>query len=98
MMVGHVHDRVLMPIVASLLRWVPLTTLLTLLALPLAIRAVRGLRANYPDPHALIPTNAGTIGLTVVFSLLLLLGLAIGIWIQLGRQEAGDHEGHRRKR
>ncbi len=52
---------------------------LGLLALPLAVRATRGLRANYQDPHALIPSNAGTIALTVVFSILLLVGLALGI-------------------
>jgi 1,4-dihydroxy-2-naphthoate octaprenyltransferase len=79
---GLVAAAFLMPVVASLLGLVPLTTLLTLLALPLAVRAARGLRANYKDPHALIPSNAGTIGLTVVFSILLLVGLGLGIWLR----------------
>ncbi len=79
--VGLVAAAFLMPVLASLFGLVPPTTLLTLLALPFAVRAARGLRANYQDPHALIPSNAGTIGFTVVFSILLLVGLALGIWI-----------------
>ncbi|MEE8232228.1 MAG: prenyltransferase [Thermoplasmata archaeon] len=79
--VGLVAAAFLMPVLASLFGLVPPTTLLTLLALPFAVRAARGLRANYRDPHALIPSNAGTIGFTVVFSILLLVGLALGIWI-----------------
>jgi hypothetical protein len=35
------------------------------------------------DPRALIPVNAGTIGLTVVFAILLLIGLALGIRIRI---------------
>ncbi len=81
--VGLVAAAFLMPVLASLLGLVPPTTVLTLLALPLAVRAVRGLRANYQDPHALIPANAGTVGLTVVFAVLLLGGLALGIWITI---------------
>ncbi|MFQ5920196.1 MAG: prenyltransferase [Thermoplasmata archaeon] len=78
--VGLLAAAFFMPMVASLLGVAPPTTLLTLLALPLAVRTARGLRANYQDPHALIPSNAGTIGLTVVFSLLLLAGLGLGIF------------------
>ncbi|MCJ2531871.1 MAG: prenyltransferase [Candidatus Thermoplasmatota archaeon] len=81
--IGLVVTAFLMPVLASILRLVPPTTALTLLAVPLAMRAARGLRANYQDPHALIPTNAGTVGLTVVFSILLLLGLGLGIWIRI---------------
>ncbi|MEE9592700.1 MAG: prenyltransferase [Thermoplasmata archaeon] len=81
--VGLLAAAFLMPVFASLLRLVPLTTLLTLLAVPLAVRSVRGLRANYRDPHALIPANAGTIGLTVVFAILLLVGLGLGLWINI---------------
>ncbi|MFQ5553408.1 MAG: prenyltransferase [Thermoplasmata archaeon] len=77
--VGLLVAAFLMPVVASILRLVPLTTVLTLLAVPLAMRAIKGLRANYKDPHALIPANAGTIGLTVVFAILLLIGLGLGI-------------------
>ncbi|MFQ6013366.1 MAG: prenyltransferase [Thermoplasmata archaeon] len=80
---GLVAAAFFMPVLASLLRLVPPTTVLTLLALPLAVRAARGLRANYLDPHALIPANAGTIGLTVVFAILLLGGLGLGIWINI---------------
>ncbi|MFQ5987091.1 MAG: prenyltransferase, partial [Thermoplasmata archaeon] len=81
--IGLVIAAFLTPVLAALLRLVPLTTLLTLLAVPFAIRAIRGLRANYQDPHALIPANAGTIGLTVVFSILLLVGLGLGIFIRI---------------
>ncbi len=51
--------------------------LLGLLALPLALRPVRGLRKAGGDPHALIPSNAGMILTTVVTGAFLLAGLAI---------------------
>ncbi len=51
--------------------------LLGLLALPLALRPVRGLRRAGGDPHALIPSNAGMILTTVVTGALVLAGLAI---------------------
>jgi len=51
--------------------------LLALLALPLAAKPIRGLKAAGADPHALIPSNAGMIVTTVVTGLLLLVGLGI---------------------
>ena len=51
--------------------------LLALLALPLAIKPILGLRRAGADPHALIPSNAGMILATVVTGILLLAGLAI---------------------
>lgn len=52
-------------------------TLLAFLALPLAIKPVRGLRKAGGDPHALIPSNAGMIVTTLVTGVLLLVGLGI---------------------
>ena len=51
--------------------------LLGLLALPLALKPVRGLRKAGGDAHALIPSNAGMILTTLVTGVLLLAGLAI---------------------
>ncbi len=81
--IGLLTVSFLVPVLASLLRLVPLTSVLVLLAVPLAVRNVKGLRANYKDPHALIPANAGTIALTVVFAILLLAGLGLGLWIRV---------------
>lgn len=60
---------------------VPWPTLLTFLTVPMARKAYLGLRANYADPMALIPANAGTIGLTVVFGILAIVGVGAGILI-----------------
>jgi 1,4-dihydroxy-2-naphthoate octaprenyltransferase len=51
--------------------------LLGLLAVPLAAKPVRGLRAAKDDPHALIPSNAGMIMATMATGILLLVGLAL---------------------
>ncbi len=53
-------------------------TLFALLALPLAVKPIVGLRRAKADPHALIPSNAGMIFATVVTGGLLLVGLAVG--------------------
>lgn len=52
-------------------------TLLGLLALPLAVKPIRGLRKAGGDPHALIPSNAGMILATLVTGILLLVGLGL---------------------
>jgi len=51
--------------------------LLAFLALPLAVKPVRGLRTSGGDPHALIPSNAGMILTTLATGALLALGLGI---------------------
>jgi 1,4-dihydroxy-2-naphthoate octaprenyltransferase len=51
--------------------------LLGLLALPLAAKPVRGLRAAKDDPQALIPSNAAMILATMATGILLLVGLAL---------------------
>lgn len=55
-----------------------LASLIALLSLPFALKAVRVLRANYKDPHAIIPANANTILLHLFFGLLAITGLALG--------------------
>lgn len=74
---GLLGAALIMPVLAAGLRLATPLVLPTLLVVPLAVRAVRGLKAHYKDPHALIPVNAGTIGLTVVFGVLLVLGLLV---------------------
>jgi 1,4-dihydroxy-2-naphthoate polyprenyltransferase len=55
--------------------------LLALMALPLAVKPVRGLRRAGADPHALIPSNAAMVMTTLVTGALLLVGLAISaVW------------------
>ncbi len=51
--------------------------LIAYLALPLALRPVRGLRKAGGDPHALIPSNAAMILTTLVTGVLLAIGLAV---------------------
>jgi len=58
---------------------VPWTALLAFLTLPIARKAYRHLQANYRDPMALIPANAGTVQLTVLFGILTTLGVAAGL-------------------
>src|SRR3990170_3002064 len=65
--------------VAVLLAQVPWTVLITFLTLPLAAKAYRHLAANYRDPMALIPANAGTVMLTLFFGILGIVGVAVGL-------------------
>jgi len=60
---------------------VPWTVLLAFATVPLARKAFLGLRANYRDPMALIPANAGTIGLTVTFGILAIVGVVAGAFL-----------------
>ena len=64
-------------VLSSLTPW----ALLALLAVPLAIKPILGLRRAGADPHALIPSNAGMILATVVTGILLLAGLAIEVLV-----------------
>ena len=81
-----------LPVLAVVLRFLfpaiaegvpPVTAVLPLLAAPLAVKAIRHAKANYRDPMALIPANAGTIGLTVVFGVLLIVGVGLGVLVPL---------------
>ncbi len=53
-------------------------TLLVLATLPMGMKAVRVLKANYQDPHGIIPANASTIMLHLSFGVLSILGFVIG--------------------
>jgi 1,4-dihydroxy-2-naphthoate polyprenyltransferase len=64
--------------VFSLVPITSLVSLIALLSLPFALKAMKVLRANYKDPHAIIPANANTIFLHLVFGILAIIGFAIG--------------------
>lgn len=65
--------------IPALLAWLPLETLLVFLSLPVAWKAARHLRAHPDDPHAMIPANALTILLLLVFGAL----YAGGFWLAI---------------
>ena len=72
--------------VLALVSIIPITSLaslIALLSLPFALKAARVLRANYKDPHGIIPANANTIFLHLSFGLLTILGLALGAVLAL---------------
>src|SRR5437773_6521921 len=64
--------------VFSLVPITSLASLVALLSLPFAMKAVKVLRANYKDPHAIIPANANTIFLHLAFGILAILGFTVG--------------------
>lgn len=82
--VGMVVTAYVLIIIYALLKFfspIPITSmvsLLALLSLPFASRAIRILRANYRDPHAIIPANANTVFLHLAFGILAVLGFTIG--------------------
>ncbi len=53
-------------------------TLIALLSIPLALRAVRVLRTNYNDANTIIPANGTSIMLHLSFGILAILGFVIG--------------------
>ncbi|MGH2681747.1 MAG: prenyltransferase [Actinomycetota bacterium] len=61
----------------AVLRILPWTTLIALATMPLAVRAARGIRVNYEDPYALMPTMATNIKLHLYTGLLLLVGYIV---------------------
>src|SRR3989442_13591486 len=54
-----------------------LTSLIALLSLPFAANAIKILRANYKDPHAIIPGHAKMIFVHLSSLVLPILGLAL---------------------
>ena len=58
----------------------PAALLISLLTLPLAWQGVQGVRKHHNDTVKLIPTNATTVQLNLVFGLLLCVGYAIARW------------------
>ena len=67
---------VMLAVGVALFRLTP-WVLLAFLALPLAVRPVRGLRKSGGDPHTLIPSNAGMILTTLATGVLIAIGLAV---------------------
>lgn len=61
------------------LRFLPLPALLPLVTLPLAVRAVSIARTRHSDTPRLIPANATTVLMTLLFGALLAAGLGLGI-------------------
>ncbi len=53
-------------------------TLIALVTIPVALKAVKVLKANYKDPHAIIPANASTVMLHLSFGTLAIIGFVIG--------------------
>ncbi|HEY4822068.1 MAG TPA: 1,4-dihydroxy-2-naphthoate octaprenyltransferase [Candidatus Bathyarchaeia archaeon] len=86
--VGLVALSYVLVIVYTLLRLftsttVTYATLIVLLTIPIAMKAIKGLKANYRDPHAIIPANAGTIMLHLSFGILAIFGFVIGAFAGL---------------
>ncbi len=65
------------------IRITSLASLIALFSLPFALKAVKLLRVNYKDPHAIIPANANTIFLHLSFGLLAIIGFVIAGFIGL---------------
>jgi 1,4-dihydroxy-2-naphthoate octaprenyltransferase len=86
--VGLVALSYVLVIVYTLLRLFTSTTityatLIVLLTIPIAMKAIKGLKANYRDPHAIIPANAGTVMLHLSFGILAIFGFVIGAFAGL---------------
>lgn len=62
---------------AWLLASAPVTVLLAFVTAPLAVKVVKGARANHDDPMKLIPTNGTHILLTAIYGVLLIAGIAL---------------------
>jgi 1,4-dihydroxy-2-naphthoate octaprenyltransferase len=65
------------PPAAVLLGSAPPTVLVALLTAPVAIKVVKTAREHYGDPMALIPANGGTVLLTALFGVLLIVGIGV---------------------
>ncbi len=61
-------------VLATFLQIFPWFTLIALVTLPLALKAVRVAKANFGEPYKLLPANAATIGLHSLVGLLLAVG------------------------
>ena len=58
---------------------IPLPTLIALVTIPMALKVLRGMRAAYEDPYALMSTMATGVQLHVFTGLLLFVGYLIAI-------------------
>ena len=64
-------------IIGALLRIMPYYSLVAVFTLPLAFMAVRTLRKNYDKINELLPANKATIGLHLLFGILVTVGYVI---------------------
>jgi 1,4-dihydroxy-2-naphthoate octaprenyltransferase len=74
---GMVALAYLLVIAGAALEILPPLTLLVVLTLPLAARALNVALREYDHPPALAPANAATVGVHLLFSLLLAVGLVV---------------------
>jgi 1,4-dihydroxy-2-naphthoate octaprenyltransferase len=70
-------------IIYALLQLTTLASLIALLSVPFALKAVKILRTNYRDPHGIIPANANTILLHLAFGVLAIFGFLIGAFVSI---------------
>jgi 1,4-dihydroxy-2-naphthoate octaprenyltransferase len=66
-------------IICIVLRWMPITVLVTFVTLPLAISTVKGVNANHSDVKALIPSMGGNVKLTLTLTGLTTVGLLLSL-------------------
>ncbi|MDP8204167.1 MAG: prenyltransferase [Candidatus Tenebribacter mawsonii] len=64
-------------IIGVILNWFPIYTLAVILTLPICIKAIKVARVNYDKIKELLPANAATIGLHMIFGVLLSLGFVL---------------------
>lgn len=66
-------------IICVILRWMPITVLVTLVTLPMAINTMRGVNANHGDVKELIPSMGGNVKLTLTLTGLTTIGLLLSL-------------------
>jgi 1,4-dihydroxy-2-naphthoate octaprenyltransferase len=66
-------------ILCIILRWMPVTVLVTFVTLPLAINTVKGVNANHGDVKGLIPSMGGNVKLTLTLTGLTTIGLLLSL-------------------
>lgn len=66
-------------LVSIIVRWMPITTLVTLLTLPTALKATRGVLENYDNIGQLIPAMGANVNLVLSMTAATTLGLLLSI-------------------
>ena len=72
-----IYGSYLATLIAVLFEMIPIYTLVVFLTLPLAINATKTLMANYDRINELLPANAATIKIHLLYGLLLSVGLVV---------------------
>ena len=80
LIVGAAYLSILLPVLFDIL---PVWTLLSLLSIPLAVRASRILRRSYDHPLELLSAMGLTIGVHLSVGLLLFVGLLLDHWMSI---------------